>query len=118
MNDDVPIGVVELPRFSLRARKLFDEEERQELTDFLAFNPTAGDIIAGTGGVRKVRWAMKGRGKSGGARVIYYFHDERIPLFLITAYPKNEQANLSLAERNEFRQLASVLAATAKEQKK
>ncbi len=116
MPETVPVVVVELPRFALRTRKLFDEEERQELTDFLAYNPAAGDIIAGTGGLRKIRWALPGRGKSGGARVIYYYHDERIPLFLITAYQKNEQANLSLAERNELKQLVGILAAAAKEQ--
>lgn len=118
MSGQAPVTVVELPRFSLRTRKLFDEDERQELTTFLAYNPEAGDIVAGTGGVRKVRWALPGRGKSGGARVIYYYHDERIPLFLITAYAKNEQTNLSLAERNGYKQLANELAAVLKERRK
>lgn len=118
MSANVPISVVELPRFSLRTRKMFDEDEREELTDFLAYNPTAGEVIPGTGGVRKVRWALPGRGKSGGARIIYYYHDERIPLFLITAYQKNEQANLSMAERHEYRQLVAILAAAAKEHKR
>jgi hypothetical protein len=76
-----------------------------------------GDVIAGTGGIRKLRWALKGRGKSGGARVIYYYHDARIPLYLLDIYAKNEQANLSLAERNEFKKLATALAAIAKERK-
>ena len=56
--------------------------------------------MAGTGGVRKVRVALGGRGKSGGARVIYYFHSERLPVFALTVFAKNEKANLSPAERN------------------
>jgi hypothetical protein len=60
--------------------------------------------------VRKLRWARAGMGKSGGARVIYYYHSDRIPLFLLTAYGKNERANLSKAERNELAQLVEILA--------
>jgi hypothetical protein len=59
----------------------------------------AGDLIAGTGGVRKLRWAVVGRGKRGGARVIYFVHSERLPLFLLTAYAKNVRADLSDKER-------------------
>ncbi len=94
---------------------MLSAQEREDLVDFLAWNPTAGDVIAGTGGVRKLRWALKGRGKSGGARVVYYYHDERLPLYLLNAYAKNEQANLSLAERNAFRKVTAALAALAKE---
>ena len=90
---------------------MLGDSEREELIDFLSTNPTVGDVIAGTGGVRKVRWALPGRGKRGGARVIYYYHDERIPLFLLDAYAKNEQADISYAQRSYYRQF--VLAATA-----
>ena len=63
---------------------------------------------AGNRRVRKVRVALAGRGKSGGARVIYYFHSERLPLFALTVFAKNERANLTLAERNA---MASVVRA-------
>lgn len=62
--------------------------------------PNSGVIMEGTGGVRKLRWARTGSGKSGGVRVIYYFHDESMPLYLLTAFGKNEKANLSKEERN------------------
>lgn len=56
--------------------------------------------MEGTGGVRKLRWRKGNRGKSGGVRVIYYFHSEAMPLYLLTVFGKNERANLSKAERN------------------
>jgi hypothetical protein len=117
MSSGSPIAIVEMPTFVSATRKMLDEEEREELTDFLAWNPTAGDVIAGTGGVRKVRWSLPGRGKSGGARVIYYYHDERIPLFLLDAYAKNDRASLSHAERNAYRQVVAAITAVLKEQK-
>ncbi len=67
------------------------EAEREELVAFLGASPGAGKIIAETGGVRKVRWGLAGRGKRGGARVIYYYQSERLPLFLLTAYPKTRR---------------------------
>jgi hypothetical protein len=75
-----------------------------------AWNPLAGNVIRGTGGVRKLRWALEGRGKRGGARVIYFFHNETVPLFALTMYGKNEQDDLSQADRNAFRQLTKALA--------
>jgi len=60
--------------------------------------PQAGEIITGPGGVRKVRWALEGRGKRGGARIIYFFHDMNRPLYLLTAYAKNEREDLEKAE--------------------
>ncbi len=104
------ITLIELPEYRKRAEKLFTEEERAELLTHLATHPKAGDLITGTGGVRKLRWARTGMGKSGGARVIYYYHSDRIPLFLLTAYGKNEQSNLTKAERNELAQLVEILA--------
>lgn len=118
MSTERPISVAETAQFASASRKMLNEVERDELTDFIAWNPLIGDLIAGTGGVRKVRWALKGRGKSGGARVIYYFHDEHFPLYLLDIYAKNETANLSLAERNEFRKITVALAAIAKERKR
>ena len=89
-----------------------DDDERFELVTYLGMNPEVGDIIPETGGVRKVRWAPPGRGKRCGLRVIYYFHSEMLPLFLLTLYPKNQKANLTKAERNEFRKLVPILVKT------
>ena len=77
--------VAETPTFSRQADKLFREEEKRELIDYLATNPLAGDEIPGTGGVRKLRFAASGRGKRGGARIVYYYLDERIPLYALLA---------------------------------
>lgn len=108
---EAPITVVETPEFLRKAKPLMSDAEREELVTFIGAHPEAGEIIPETGGVRKVRWGLAGRGKRGGARVIYYCHSERLPLFLLSAYPKNEKANLSKAERNAMKRLVSVLVA-------
>lgn len=86
-----------------------DENERDDLLYYLSNNPKAGTLIRESGGIRKLRWASKGKGKSGGARVIYLFYNETVPLFLLTIFGKNEKANLSKAERNELAKLVKVL---------
>jgi len=74
----------------------------------------SGDEIPGTGGVRKVRFAARGNGKSGGVRVIYYFYDEENPLYAIFLYGKNEQANLTPQQKREVAAFAATLKAAAK----
>lgn len=103
--------VVETARFLKDVKSMMSDSEREELVAFLGSNPAAGEIIPETGGVRKIRWALAGRGKRGGARVIYYFHNERLPVFLLAAYGKNEKANLSMAERNAMKRLVPILVA-------
>lgn len=110
----VPITVVETPEFLSATRRLMSDEERTVLVDYLACNPTAGDLIVGTGGVRKLRWRLAGRGKRGGARVIYFHHDAGMPLFALTAYAKSERADLSQRDRNDFKRLTALLVATFK----
>ena len=107
--------VAETPLFSRQTEKLFSEAEKRELIDFLAENPLAGDEIPGTGGVRKVRFAASGRGKRGGARVIYYFLDETMPLYALLAYAKNAQENLTPDEKRAVSALVLALKATRKE---
>jgi len=107
-----PMTVVETPFFLRKAASLLDEEERLELVAFLGMNPEAGEVVPEAGGVRKVRWAARGKGKRGGSRVIYYFHSETLPLFLLTIYSKTQKANLTKAERNEFRKLIPLLVKT------
>lgn len=99
------ITVAETAAYLAAASGLLDEEERTKVVVFLAENPTAGDLMEGTGGVRKLRWARKGSGKSGGVRVIYYYHSVRIPLYLLTVFGKNQKANLTKSERNSLAKL-------------
>ena len=106
--------VVETPEFLNAARRVLSDSERMALIDFLADNPTAGDLMQGTGGARKVRWAAKGKGKSGGARVITFYAGSDLPLFLMTVFGKGERANISKGERNELRHILSGLAAAYK----
>lgn len=102
-------GIAELPTYTRLADKLLGTEERQDLIDYLAEHPKAGDIMEGTGGVRKLRWRRGGQGKSGGVRVIYYYHDDLMPLYLLTLFAKGDKANLTKAERNDLADLVDVL---------
>lgn len=106
------VTVVETPEFIARTDKLMADEDRQIMIDYLAWNPTGGDLITGTGGVRKLRWGLEGRGKRGGARIIYYFHNDEMPLFALTAFAKNERTDLSQEDRNAFRRLTKWLVDT------
>ena len=105
------MAVVETPGFLRDAASAMDESERTELVSFLAANPDSGDVMPDTGGVRKLRWRAPGRGKRGGFRVIYYFHNESIPLFLLSLYAKNQKTNLTRVERNEMKSLLPRLVA-------
>lgn len=105
--------ITELPEYIRRSNELLNESERKALIDYLAAHPRAGDVMEGTGGIRKLRWGRGDRGKSGGVRVIYYYHDVRIPLYLLTIFGKNEKSNLTRAERNELAKLANLLVNTA-----
>ena len=89
---------VESPLFSrLLADYLTDDQYRQ-LQSHLVANPDAGDVIKGSGGVRKVRWRGSGKGKSGGLRVIYYWALAAEQIFMLTLYAKSEKADLSASD--------------------
>lgn len=103
------ITLAEVPEYIRQAEKLLSASERQDVLSYLAAHPKAGDLIEGTGGIRKLRWGRGGRGKSGGVRVIYYYHSDLMPLYLITLFAKNEQDNLSQAERNALAKLVDIL---------
>jgi len=101
--------IVELPEFLKRSSNLINADEKASIINYLAFHPQSGDLMQGTGGIRKLRWSALGKGKSGGVRVIYYYHDGTMPLFLLTVFGKGEKANLSRAERNELAKFTSLL---------
>src|SRR5260370_25290649 len=100
--------VVETPAFVSDARSLgLPDAERFAIVTWIAANPAAGDVIEGTGGARKVRFAGKGKGKSGGYRVITFFTGTDIPVFLLNIFAKNEKTDLTA---KECRVLKTILA--------
>ena len=104
-----PVTVVEVEPFSTKAKQVWDEEEKLEFISFVAHHPEIGDVIPGTGGVRKIRWARRGIGKRGGVRVVYYYHNESMPLFLLSLYSKSEKGDLRPREKRAIRGVAEGL---------
>jgi len=102
-------SIIELPEYLKQSGKLLRGKERQSIIDYLAAHPSAGDIMQGTGGIRKLRWSAQSKGRSGGVRIIYYHHNESISLFLLTMFSKGEKTNLAKAERNDLAKLTSLL---------
>ena len=88
-------SVAETSIFTRRADVLLGEADRAALIDRLAADPTGGDLVRELGGIRKLRFAPLGRGKSGGFRVIYYFASVNRPILALLIYAKNEQANIT-----------------------
>ena len=86
------------------------EEEIQAVVNTLAGNPTIGDLIVGTGGFRRFRVAGRGKGKSGGYRVVTFYSSVTIPVFLIDVFSKDDKENLSKGERNELKAISDELA--------
>jgi len=101
------LTVVESPIFQKLWPLYWDEDERAEFASFIALNPDAGAVIRGSGGVRKVRWAREGTGKSGGVRIIYLTRNEAGEVYLLTLYAKSKSENISLATLKEIRSLGS-----------
>jgi hypothetical protein len=104
-----PMTVVETDTFLERARAILTEPERVDLVAYLASNPEAGRLIRGTGGARKLLWAVAGRGKRGGARAIYYYHNASIPLFVLDIYAKNERSALSEADKRSLKRVLAQI---------
>lgn len=100
--------VIETEIYLRSAERLMTEQERAAVVDFFAADPSAGDMIPGTGGLRKVRVPLAGRGKRGGARVITCFVHAR-GVYLLLAYAKNEQANLTPAQAQILARLVETL---------
>lgn len=103
------ITIIEFPSFLSQVGSSISGKERDELIDFLARNPGAGDEIPGTGGVRKLRWGGKGKGKRGGLRVIYYYYNATAPVFLLSVYGKGVQEDLTSEQKKKINALAKML---------
>ena len=103
------ISIIETTQFIRKAEKLMSATERTELINLIASDPTRGNVIAGTGGVRKLRFARSGQGKSGSYRAVYYYYDENNPVLLFTVFGKNERANISTAEKQALYQLVQAI---------
>lgn len=86
-----------------------DDEGLRELEIFLCLNPTGGDVIPGTGGLRKLRWSLEGKGKRGGLRTLYVDFAYYEKIYLISAYPKNVKADLNEDEKKKIKMLIKVL---------
>jgi hypothetical protein len=99
------VVIVETKAFTARIGDLLEDDEYRTLQLELVQRPAAGSVIPGTGGLRKLRWAVAGRGKRGGARVIYFWHPESARILMLFAYSKNERADLTLAERQALRRV-------------
>ena len=91
--------VIETPPYLADAQRLFTQDEQAAAVDLVAADPRCGTVIPGTGGIRKVRVGFGGRGKRGGARVLYVFGGGDVPIFLLAVFAKNERSDLTPAER-------------------
>lgn len=105
--------VIETPIYLRETTKAgASEDERAAIVTFLAKHPEAGEVIRGSGGCRKVRIAGRGKGKSGGYRVITFYSGPEFPVFLLTIYRKGDLANLTDAQTNLLRSLTKELIET------
>jgi hypothetical protein len=108
----LPITVVETNAFVSRAERCMSEAERCAAIDMIGRDPERGAVLEGGSGIRKVRFAVRGRGKSSGVRIIYYYQNDECPVFLLTVFAKNERDNLSRAEVNALAKVAKAIAET------
>jgi hypothetical protein len=103
------ITVLQLPKFKAEATELIGADGIEALAVYLIDHPDAGDVIPGSGGVRKLRWAAKGKGKRGGARIIYLYAVVAGRVYLLRCYAKNLKADLSVDDKKQLRQIAAHL---------
>lgn len=103
------VAVAETPAYLAKAERIMDEAERWAVVDTVSLDPLGGVLIPGSGGLRKMRVALHGRGKRGGGRVIYWFHSPGFPAVLLWAFAKNEAADLSPAQKAQVKRIAERL---------
>ena len=104
------ISVVETDTYLARARRLMNEAEREAVVTMVAANPLAGDLVPGSGGLRKLRIPLEGRGKRGGGRVIYWFHAMNLPAVLLFVFAKNEASDVTPEQARALARAAENLA--------
>ncbi|MXY17219.1 MAG: hypothetical protein F4Y57_09555 [Acidobacteria bacterium] len=100
---------IETSTFTKQLPRHLDDDAYAALQAFLSVHPEAGDVIRGTGGVRKIRWAMRGRGKRGGSRVVYYWLTREDRIYLLTVYAKGAKDDLTAAERAAWRRAVEAI---------
>lgn len=103
------VGVVETSPYLAEARRLMSEEERATVVDTVAANPEGGVVVRGTGGLRKLRIPLRGRGKRSGGRVIYWYHSKDSPAVLLAVFAKNEASDLPAARWKLLERIAAGL---------
>jgi hypothetical protein len=112
-------SVVETPPYLAAAKDAgMSDDVRAEVVNAISRNPEIGDLMEGTGGFRKFRFAKPGMGKRGGFRVVSYYYNEGLPVFLITVFGKNEKDSLSKDERNALKAMSKTLADRYRKSKK
>lgn len=99
--------IFETPIFTEQIQDIMEDDDYADLQRVLCQNPAAGDLIKGTGGLRKIRWVASGRGKRGGARVIYYWMHQEDQIFMLFVYPKNKQIDLTEAQKKVLMHLVT-----------
>ncbi len=101
--------IVALPEFTKKAKRIFSAEEYENLLGYLKDNPTKGDVMPGTGGIRKIRAGARGKGKRGGARVIYYYQISATTIYLLTVYEKHTQIDLAPRDKKQLKLVIEAL---------
>jgi len=96
---------VEASIFTKRLMDYFNDNEYREFQNYLMEHPGTGDIIQGTGGLRKIRWTASGKGKRGGTRIIYYWEIAHQQIYLLTLYAKNEMSDLSANDKKVLKEM-------------
>ena len=109
MDDARDLRVLQLPKFKAEATELIGADGIEALAVYLSDHPDAGAVIPGSGGARKLRWAAKGKGKRGGARIVYLYVVIAARIFLIRCYAKNLKSDLTAEEKKQLRQIAAHL---------
>jgi len=104
-----PFTVAETPIFISQAADLWSDAERFDFVDFIARNPEVGELIPGSGGVRKIRWTRRGMGKRSGVRIAYFYHDPGMPLYLLMIYAKARHDDLSPDAKRTVQRLVARL---------
>jgi mRNA-degrading endonuclease RelE of RelBE toxin-antitoxin system len=103
------ITIVETHSFQKESQKILGESEIDKLKNFLSLNPQSGDIIPGLRGIRKIRWQVNQKGKSSGARIIFFFYNTNMPVFLLDIYRKSEKNDISFKEKKMLNNMIDEL---------